>query len=77
MKQGGEIQMLYNRKSQNPPLESYTAITICSLQSMQAIFTFFVARTELPQQGQRYFRVELGLVAVGGAGACVPVPVTL
>ena len=42
------------------------------------MLTFLVARTELPQQGQIYFRVELvRVVTGGGAGACVPVPVTL
>ena len=42
------------------------------------MLTILVARTELPQQGQMYFLVELvRVIAGGGAGARVPVPVTL
>ena len=42
------------------------------------MLTTLVALTELPQQGQIYFLVELVLVTTGGgAGEWVPVPVTL
>ena len=55
----------------------HPAKTICSAQSRQAILTVLVARTELPQQGQTYFRV---LDVLGGRVVVVPlwvpVPVT-
>ena len=40
-----------------PFFEVHFTTTICTLQSKQAILTVSVARTELPQQGQIYFRV--------------------
>lgn len=55
----------------------HPASTISSRQSMQAIWTHFVARTLLPQQGQTYLRL---LDVLGGADApvllCAPVPAT-
>ena len=51
-----------------PRFESYTSI-ICVIQSRQPILTFFVARTELPQDGQIYFRV---LDVLDGVPAFVP-----
>lgn len=59
-----------------PFFEVHFTTTICTLQLKQAILTVFVARTELPQQGQIYFRVLDGR----GGGVvfvplCLPVPV--
>ena len=77
----GDFLLLYIN-NENPPhgnaLFNYPASTICAAQSRQPMLTFLVARTELPQQGQIYFLVELVFeITGGGAGKCVPVPVTL
>ena len=55
----------------------HPASTISSRQSIQAIWTHFVALTEFPQQGQTYLRL---LDVLGGTGVpvllCAPVPAT-
>ena len=60
-----------------PTLPCHPASTIGALQSKQAMWTSFVARTELPQQGQIYFLVldVRGGGVAPSAPLCVPVPV--
>lgn len=59
------------------PYRLHPASTISSRQSIHAIWTHFVARTELPQQGQTYLRL---LDVLGGPDVpvllCAPVPTT-
>jgi hypothetical protein len=47
----------------------HAGLIIWISQSMHLSLTFLVARTLMPQQGQRYFRVLEGL---GGGGVSVP-----
>ena len=59
-----------------PTLPCHPASTIGALQSKQAMWTSFVARTEFPQQGQIYFRVlDVRGGVVPSVPLCVPVPV--